>query len=121
MRFALAFLAGALAAAAAGIDGQWNAEIAAGKNTRSFTLSLKSRDGQVSGAVITAGKKKPREHKIQNARLDGNQLTFTTVQTGKKATVNFSWQVTIDGDQMTGTRTREGAKHGQPFKARKTG
>ena len=80
-----------------------------------------SQDGQVTGRLITPGKKKPKEHTIRNVRLDGDRLTFTTVQGGKKSSVTFSWQVTVEGDQMTGTRTREGARHGQVFKARRTG
>ena len=129
MKLAVAFLACALAASAAGIDGTWNAELqargkkaaAAAGPAKGFTLALKSQDGQVSGSVKVAGKKKGVPVSIQNAKLDGNRLTFTTVQTGKKETVTFSWQVTVDGDQMTGTRTREGAKKGVPFKARKSG
>jgi hypothetical protein len=118
-----------LAASAAGIDGQWNAELTArGKKAaaatapaRTFTLALKTQNGQVTGSVAVAGKKKARPINIQNAKVDGNRLTFTTVQTGKKDTATFSWQVTVDGDQMTGTRTREGAKRGVPFKARRSG
>jgi hypothetical protein len=127
MKLALALLACVLAASAAGIDGQWNAELsarnqkAAAAKNQSFTLALKSQDGQVTGFVMAAGKKRTRQQAIQNAKLDGNQLTFTTLQKGKKANVTFSWTVTVDGDQMSGTRTREGAKHGVAFKARKTG
>ena len=128
MRFVVAFLACALAAMAAGIDGQWNGQLVPGKKAvapapnSSFTLMLKSsQDGQVTGRLITPGKKRPREHTLRNARLDGNRLTFTTVQVGKRSSVAFSWQVTIEGDQMTGTRTREGAPHGQAFKARRSG
>jgi hypothetical protein len=125
MKLAVAFLTCVLAASAAGIDGQWNAELTArGKKAapaaaKGFTLALKSQDGQVTGSVMVAGKKKSRPLPIQNAKLNGNRLTFTTVQTSKKDTATFSWQVTVDGDQMTGTRTREGAKRGVPFKARK--
>jgi len=127
MKLAVAFVACALAASAAGIDGTWNAELqargkkAAATPAKGFTLALKSQDGQVTGSVKVAGKKKGLPVSIQNAKLDGNRLTFTTVQTGKKETVTFSWQVTVNGDQMTGTRTREGAKKGVPFKARKSG
>lgn len=128
MKLALAIVGCVISASAAGIDGQWNAELSArGKKaaapaqTSTFTLNLKTQDGQVTGSVAVAGKKKPREQTIQNAKLIGNQLTFKTVQTGKKATVSFSWQVTVDGDQMIGTRTREGARRGVPFKARKSG
>jgi hypothetical protein len=113
---------------AAGIDGQWNGQLVPGKKAvappanSTFTLMLKSsQDGQVTGRLVTPGKKKPKEHTIRNARLDGNRLTFTTVQGGKKSSVTFSWQVTIEGDQMSGTRTREGARHGQAFKARRSG
>jgi len=127
MKLAVAFLTCVLAASAAGIDGQWNAQLTArGKKPatvqpKSFALSLKSQDGQVTGTVMVPGKKKSRPVTIQNAKLDGNRLTFTTVQTGKQNTVKFSWQVTVDGDHMTGTRTREGAKKGVPFRARRTG
>ena len=127
MKLAFAFLACILAASAAGLDGQWNAEVSTRGNkiaptpNNTFTLSLKSHDGQVTGMVLLPGKKKPRQQNIQNAKLDGNTLTFTTIQSGKKATASFSWQVTVDGDQMTGTRTREGAKHGAAFKAKRVG
>jgi hypothetical protein len=126
MKLAVAFAAFALAASAAAIDGQWNAELRAGgkkaapARATSFNLSLKTQpDGQVTGAVAIPGKKKGRQQIIQKAKLDGNRLSFTTVQTGKNGTMTFSWQVTVDGDQMTGTRTREGAKRGVTFKARK--
>src|SRR2546427_498764 len=104
MKFAVAFLTCVLAASAAGIDGQWNAELTArGKKAatapvRSFTLALKSQqDGLVTGSIVVPGKKKARPMDIKNAKLDGNRLTFTTVQAGKKDTLTFSWQVTVDG------------------------
>jgi hypothetical protein len=129
MKLAVAFLTCILAASAAGVDGQWNAELSArGKKAAAaqapaaaFTLSLKSQEnGQVTGTVMIAGKKKARPQIIQNAKLNGNKLTFTTVQTGKNGTNTFSWQITVEGDQMTGTRAREGAKRGVPFKARRS-
>jgi hypothetical protein len=87
---------------------------------KSFTLALKSQDGQVTGAITVPGKKKSVPMNIQNAKLNGNRLTFTTVQTTKKDTQTFSWQVTLDGDQMSGTRMREGAKRGVSFKAKRS-
>lgn len=126
MKLALALLAFVLAASAAGIDGDWNAELARGKKAapaqnNTFTLTLKTnQDGKVSGMVLAPGKKKPRQENIQHAVLNGNTLTFTTLQTSKRATISFSWQVTVDGDQMTGTRTREGAGRAVAFKAKRT-
>ena len=127
MKLAFAFIAIALAASAAGLDGQWNAELvargrkAAPTQNNAFTLTLKSKDGQMTGTVALPGKKKPRYLDIQNAKLDGNTLTFTTSQTTRKATVNFSWQVTLEGDQLTGARTREGARKPVSFKAHRAG
>jgi len=125
MKLAIVFLACLLAASAAEIDGRWTAETTARKKAATaqnttFTLELATgQDGKVTGTVSLPGKKRPRSQRIQSATLDGNRLNFTTIQTTKKAEVKFSWQVTVDGSQMTGTRTREGAKHGLPFKARK--
>src|SRR5690242_17736063 len=128
MKLAVAFVAFALAASAAGFDGQWNAELRAGgkkaapARPTSFSLNLKTQEnGQVTGTVAVPGKKKALQQPIQNAKLDGNRLTFTTARTGKNGSVTFSWQLTVDGDQMTGTRTREGARRGVTFKARKAG
>src|SRR5579863_5900410 len=129
MKLAFALLAFALASFAAGLDGDWNAQLTTrGKNAQAdenqtFTLSLKTnKDGKVSGMVTLAGKKKPRLMNIQNAKLDGNTLTFMTQQSGKKGTgAAFLWQVKVDGDQMTGTRTRDGVKRGQAFQAHRAG
>ena len=123
MRLALALLACALAAPAAGIDGHWNAEVAHGKKTSdqppaAFSLDLKTADGKVTGTVALAGKKRPQIQKIENGSLDGDHLTFTTSQNGKRP-VTFSWEATLQGDQLIGTRTRDGGKRGQPFTAKR--
>lgn len=124
MKLALAFLTCVLAASAAGFDGQWNTQVRgngkkAAAEPRTVLLSLKTQDGSVTGSVQVPGKKSSRPLNIQNAKLDGNRLSFTTVQTGKNQTVSFQWQLTVDGDQMTGTRMRAGAKRGVVLKARR--
>jgi len=127
MKFTFAFLAFVLAATAAGIDGRWNVEFsprgkkAAAAPPRPFTLTLNTQDGKVTGSMAAAGKKKARPLNIQNAKVDGNRVIFTTVQMTKKAEAKFDWRITVDGDQMSGTRTREGAKRGVAFKARRVG
>jgi hypothetical protein len=114
-----------LAASAAGVDGRWNGEMVSRGNKapppQPFTLTLSTQNGQVTGSMAMAGRKKARPLNIQNARIDGNRLTFTTVQMTKKAETKFDWNITVDGDQLSGTRTREGAKRGATFKARRAG
>jgi hypothetical protein len=123
MRLALALLGCVLAAAAAGIDGHWNAEIVRGKQASAqpaavFSLDLKSSDGKVTGTVALAGKKRPQIQRVENGRLVGDRLTFTTSQKGKNP-VSFSWDVTLQGDQLSGSRTRDGAKRSQAFTAKR--
>jgi hypothetical protein len=114
MKLAFALLACALAAFA-GIDGSWTAQTKSGN----FTLDLKTKDGKITGSVMREGKKKPVIQSIQNARLDGNRLTFTTTQSTKKAVTSFSWEATVGDNQIEGKRTREGAKHGVAFTAKR--
>jgi hypothetical protein len=112
-----------LAAPAAGIDGHWNAEIVRGKKASAqpaavFSLDLKSSDGKVTGTVALAGKKRPQIQRVENGRLVGDRLTFTTSQKGKNP-VSFSWDVTLQDDQLSGSRTRDGAKRSQAFTAKR--
>jgi len=122
MKIAIALLACAVSLCAAGIDGRWSAEITArNKNVvdkrAPFMLDLKAADGKLSGSV-SAGKK-GRTLPIRGGVIDGNRITFTTSQKNKKADVRFTWTATLNGDQLTGTRAREGARKGQPFTAKR--
>jgi hypothetical protein len=124
MRLALALFACALAASAAGMDGHWNAQFAPSKKAAAapptpFSFDLKTAGGAVTGTVALAGRKKPQFQKVENGKLDGDRLTFTTSQKGKKP-VSFAWEATLQGDQLAGSRTRDGAKHGQTFTAQRT-
>jgi hypothetical protein len=121
MKLALALLVFAIAAPAADLDGHWNAQLARGKKADAqppviFSLDMKTADGKVTGTVAFAGKKRPQIEKIENGRLDGQHLTFTTTQKGKNP-VNYSWDITLQDGQLTGSRMRDGAKHSQGFTA----
>jgi hypothetical protein len=121
MRLALALLACAIAASASGLDGRWTAEASVnnknGQKVTAFTLDLKSQDGLITGSVSVMGTKKARPLAIQEGKISGNRLSFVTVQNGKKADVKFYWDGKLDGDQITGSRTRDGARRGQSFTA----
>ena len=121
MRLAIAVFACVLAASAAGIDGHWSAQFVRGKKAAAqapapFSLDLKTSGGAVTGTVALAGKKKPQFQKIENGKLEGGRATFTTSLKGKNP-ANFSWEVTLQGDTLAGSRTRDGANRGQKFTA----
>jgi len=86
--------------------------------TVSFTLNLKSADdGQITGTVVTAGRKRSQTAQIQSGKLDGNHFTFVTVQTSKKkGEQKLEWRGTLDNDTLQGTRSPEvGKRRGQSF------
>jgi len=127
---AIALLTLACSAGAANLDGKWTAELSAGgkkaaakKNAATtppvFTLDLKTQGGQITGSVSAARAKRGRGVEIQNGKVDGDHFTFTTVQHGKKGDAKFLWDGTMAGEQINGTRTREGAKHGAKFAAKR--
>lgn len=105
------------------MDGHWNAEVVRGKKAADtpgavFSLDLKTTDGVVSGTVSIAGKKRPEFEKLQNVKLDGVHLTFITTQSGKNP-ATFSWEITLQGDQLVGSRTRQGTARVQNFTAKR--
>ena len=122
---AFALLAMAWSATAAGLDGKWSAEVKAGgkKNATAkvaaLTLDLKSDGSHLTGSVISTKGKKARPLTIQEGSIDGDRFTFLTVQHAKKGDVKFTWQGTLNGEQITGTRSRDGVKRGAAFSAKR--
>jgi hypothetical protein len=127
---AMALLTLACSGWAANLDGKWTAELspaagkkaAAKKNTATppvFMLDLKTQGGQLTGSVSAARAKRAREVDIQNGKVDGDHFTFTTLQHGKNGDAKFLWEGTLAGEQIKGTRTREGAKRGAKFAAKR--
>jgi hypothetical protein len=129
-RMLVAFFLAAALAAGAGIDGRWAAKVAAGgKGAKSgrkgnatpgeVVLSLKADGSQLSGTVVAAGGKRGRSLAIQDGKLDGEAFSFTTVQKTKKGDQKWTWRGTLRGDEISGTRTKEGARRGQSFTAKR--
>ena len=124
MKLAMALFALAALAHAAGIDGRWSAETVpngkkAAPKVTTFRLDLKSQDGVVTGTVTADSGKKGRAQTIRDGKIEGNRITFKTTQKSKKAENSFTWTATMDGDKLTGTRTRDGARRGLAFTARR--
>jgi hypothetical protein len=125
MRKVALLLCLAAAALFAAADGKWNAEFKSTskkkgtETTRIVALDLHAAQGALTGTVRSEGKK-ARPLAIQNGKIDGDRISFTTVQTGKKGDQTYTWEGTVQGDQITGDQ-RDGAKRGQSFVARRQG
>lgn len=123
IRLAVA-LGGLAVAAAAPIDGRWTAEVKRnakkGDQTAALTFNLKSDGTTLTGSVTGGGGKRAGAQTIETGRIQNGTLSFTTVQRNKKkGEVKFSWRGTLEGDQWKGTRSREGAKRGVDFTAKR--
>ena len=124
VRTLILFLLAACLASAAAIDGAWTSEMKmkggkkGGDRTVTITLNLKSQGDQLTGTVVSGGKRS-RSAQIQDGKIEGNRFSFTTVQTTKKGEQKQEWRGTIEGDTLQGTRSRAGGKRGQPFTAKR--
>jgi hypothetical protein len=112
--------AASLAATAAGIDGKWTSESKRGDNTIQQTLTLMSDGGALTGTVETSFNGNSRSVDIKNGKVDGNKFSFSMVQRGKGGEVTVTWEGTVNGDEMSGTTTREGGQS-RPFTAKRAG
>ena len=127
LRGLLLFLTTACLTWAAVIDGTWSAQVQMPPNKKSGAAArmveckfdLKADGNKPTGTVTLAGKKRSVTAQIVDGKIDGNQFSFTTVQTTKKGEERLDWQGTINGDTMQGTRVREGRKRGQSFTAKR--
>ena len=127
LRTLLLFAISATLAFGAAIDGSWNAELKmrGSKKTGAqdriveIRMNLKADGEKPTGTVTSGAKKRSVTAKIVDGKIDGNQFSFTTVQTTKKGQQSFEWRGTVSGDTLQGTRSRVGAKRGQDFTAKR--
>jgi hypothetical protein len=122
----LAVLVCSILAAAAGIDGKWISEfkMPAGKKGGEargvqVTLNLKADGSRLTGSVTQAMGRRDRTLEIQDGKMEGSRFSFVTVQKTRKGENKLLWQGTLEGDELKGTRTREGGRRGIPFTARR--
>ena len=110
-KLALAFVCLTASLFAATIDGKWTAELKKGE----MTLNLKSDGDKLNGTV----KARKREVAIQDGKLAGEKFSFTTMQKAKNGEVKMIWSGSVKGDELTGTRGKEGGKRIAPFQAKR--
>lgn len=106
-RLATLFLSLSLGALlAAGVDGKWSGERKfqtpdGEERTMTTTLELKSEGSTLTGKM-SAG---PRgEAEIQDGKVDGNKISFTTKMSTPRGDFTSNWEGTVSGDEMTLTR-----------------
>ena len=118
----------ALVASAAGIDGKWvtTMKIPAPKKQGGearevqFTLDLKTDGNKLTGAVSGGMGRRPVTQEIQTGKIEGDKFSFTTVQKNRQGQERkWVWEGTVQGDELRGTRSAEGARRGIEFTAKR--
>ena len=79
------------------VTGTWNIKISTPIGTQAVVLELTERDGSVEGVARGTAETTP----LLNPVLDGNRLTWAQSIT-KPMRLNLKFDVTIDGDTLTG-------------------
>jgi hypothetical protein len=80
-------------------DGTWNLVIDTPIGKQRATLQLSTQDGVLRG--VARDQRHGEEVALTNLVLDGDRLTWAQSIT-KPMRLNLSFDVTIDGDEMTG-------------------
>jgi len=79
------------------VTGTWNIKISTPIGTQAVVLELTERGGSVEGVARGTAETTP----LLNPVLDGNRLTWAQSIT-KPMRLNLKFDVTIDGDTLTG-------------------
>lgn len=127
LRSLILFLLATCLASGAAIDGHWTGTVKmrGSKKTGSqerivqVQFNLKSDGDKATGTVVSEARKRNATLRIVDGKFEGNQFSFTTVQSTKKGEQKLEWRGTINGDTLEGTRSRAGAKRGQSFSAKR--
>jgi hypothetical protein len=102
--FSLLALMGVFAfvAAAADITGKWTAEIPGRNgNTQTVTFTFKA-----DGATLTGNMANPRgETPLQDGKVDGNNVSFTTVRKMQDNEITSKFKGVVDGSTIKFTQT----------------
>ncbi|MBI4903262.1 MAG: hypothetical protein HY820_06490 [Acidobacteria bacterium] len=110
------------------LDGRWSfdskAEGQKGKGKRAgktiqTVLDLKAEGETLTGHLSANAGKRARTIDLTEGKVNGNQISFTTVQKSKNGERKLVWSGVLDGDQLKLTRKREGGKRGQEVVAKR--
>ena len=115
----LAFLASANLSALAGapVDGKWVAKIQGRRGDQELVLNLKSDGDRLQGTVSTG--RRGRTLQIAAGKVSGDTASFTTTARNRRQQqpTKTHWTTKVEGNELKGTRQREGGRRGRPFAA----
>jgi hypothetical protein len=108
----------AIGALAADVTGKYVAEVQGQNGTQQQTFDLKTSGGKVTGTVSS-----PRgEQKIDDGKVDGDTISFTTTMKRGDMEMKMSYTGKVAGDAIEFTREMQGGQGGgrkQTFTAKK--
>jgi len=108
-------LCGVASVAAATVDGKWVAKVEARQGAQEIVFDLKTEGDRVTGSVARG--RKQRTLPIQEGKIQGDEVTFTTTGKGRKQEVKMVWTARVTANELKGSAKREGRRRGRPFTA----
>ncbi|MCS7026758.1 MAG: hypothetical protein NZV14_18315 [Bryobacteraceae bacterium] len=110
----------------AGVDGRWVAEVKQperkekrGRDTLTTVFEFKTDGNKLTGTV-SAGGRKAAAMEITDGKVEGNTITFKTVQKSRrKGDIEIEWRGTLEGDQLKLSRTMKNGRRSQELVAKR--
>ena len=102
--------------------GTWKWERTRGENTRQFTLRLRLDGDKVTGTYASRRSDSNNEAKIENAKLEGDKLSFRVVRefNDRKFTINMQGKVAEDTITGNGEFSMNGQTREFPWEAKRS-
>ena len=118
LRFACSLGLLAALAIAADISGKWTGDMPGrGGQTASTTFTFKADGEKLTGTMTGPQGEVP----LQEGKLAGNQISFSTTQDFGGNSVKILYKGTLSGEEMKMTREREGAGQPREFTIKRSG
>jgi hypothetical protein len=112
------FLLATAAALAATVDGKWSGEmkLPAGKKggegaAVALTVEFKQDGGKLTGTLKQGAGQRVQPQEIQNGKVEGDKISFETVQKTKKGDQTVTWEGSIQGDELKLKRSGRGRRN----------
>lgn len=104
-------------APAAYVDGSWVIERKTPYGTATLLLNLEVVGDKLKGTIQSEGGS--RETAIENGRISGDEVSFTTVRRGDGDELKVFWTGKVSGDRITGEMKMDMFPAPRPFIAKR--
>ena len=105
----------AFAAMAADVSGKWTFDQQMRGNAITVTLNLKAEGGSLTGTMSRPGRDgNAMETPISDGKVDGDNISFKTVQSFGGNDFTTEYKGTVNGDTIDLSVTRPGRNGGEP-------